>query len=83
MASGWIKGFKDVYVRVYQEKSDDTKGNLLLPESWLAEDEYVKLNGVERQRIIYDYKYSEDDEWNVPSTHAYCYEDRENATSMP
>lgn len=77
---GFIKGRARVMVRVYEEMANQSKGSLLYSD-WLEADQYVSLS-TERGRIIYDYKYPNNDTWTT-DVHADCRGSREEALVIP
>lgn len=66
-------------VTVWEEKADNSKGRLIVPERWIQRDEKIEVE-TERERIIYDYKYRSDDSWKTDN-HAWC--QTGNLTKIP
>lgn len=77
---GYIKGRTRAIVRVYEENANNSKGPLLYSD-WIQKDEYVPLS-TERGRIIYDYRYSTNDNW-TSDVHAWCRGSRDEAVLIP
>jgi hypothetical protein len=77
---GYIKGRTRAIIRVYEENANNSKGPLLYSD-WIQQDEYISVS-TERGRIIYDYRYSANDNWTT-DVHAWCRGGREDALSVP
>ena len=77
---GYIKGRTKVMIRVYEENADNNKGGVLYSD-WIQQDEYVSVN-TERGRIIYDYRYTANDNWTT-AIHVTCRGGREEAVLVP
>ncbi|MGM9508799.1 hypothetical protein ACS5NO_13775 [Larkinella sp. GY13] len=67
--SGTIKARSKMLIRIYPENADNTKGALIY-SGWLQKDETRGIS-TDRGRIIFDYRYSENDGWTT-DIHAWC-----------
>ncbi|HLA56331.1 MAG TPA: hypothetical protein VK623_09540 [Flavobacterium sp.] len=66
-------------IKVWEEKPDNSRGNLIYDERWIARDEKLTVN-TESGRIIFDYKYSATDTWKTDN-HAWCH--KNEITKIP
>lgn len=81
MVSGFIKGRHAVYLEVFEENSDGSKGRQIDGIDQIDRDQFILLQ-TEHGRIVYHYKYEEDDDWNT-DVHSPCRGDRDHATAIP
>ena len=77
---GYLRGRARAMIRVYEENPDNGKG-VVLYSDWIQQDEYVAVN-TERGKIIYDYRYTANDNWTT-DIHVTCRGGREEAVPIP